>query len=74
MTADLIAAAQSVSMRPTAAPARALAPALAALTAPPDAILAISKAASAMAQACRDHGLSAGSDHCNPENAAEVEG
>ena len=49
MTADLIAAARSGfdAALAAAAPARALAPALAALTAPPDAILAIGKAASA---------------------------
>ena len=77
MTADLIAAARSgfdVALA-AAAPARALAPALASLTAPPDAILAVGKAASAMARACRDHGLKApGVIITNPENAAEVAG
>lgn len=77
MTADLIAAARSGfdAALAAAAPARALAPALASLTAPPDAILAVGKAASAMARACRDHGLKApGVIITNPENAAEVAG
>lgn len=58
-----------------AAPARALAPALAGLESQPDVILAIGKAGSAMAQACRDQGLDApGLIITNPENAVAVEG
>lgn len=58
-----------------AAPARALAPALARLDSPPTAILAIGKAAVAMANACRNHGLDApGLIITNPENAQPVAG
>ena len=77
MTTDLIAAARSGfdAALTAAAPARALAPALAELTTPPDAILAVGKAASAMARACRDHGLKApGVIITNAENAAAVDG
>ena len=58
-----------------AAPGSAMAPALDRLDHRPTHILAIGKAASAMARACRDHGLDAqGVIITNPENAADVEG
>ncbi|MEG9862838.1 MAG: DUF4147 domain-containing protein [Parvularculales bacterium] len=58
-----------------AAPGRVMAPALAALPNPPDAILAIGKAGCAMARACRDHGLNApGLIITNAENAHHVDG
>jgi hydroxypyruvate reductase len=58
-----------------ASPSRVLAPALAGLNAAPDMILAIGKAASAMAETCRRHGLKApGLIITNPENAVAVEG
>lgn len=58
-----------------AAPARALAPAIADLALRPTRLLAIGKAASAMALACREGGIDApGLIITNPENAVEVPG
>ncbi|MGC6485259.1 MAG: glycerate kinase type-2 family protein [Candidatus Puniceispirillales bacterium] len=77
MIADLVAKARQGfdAALEAAAPARAMAPALAGLETPPDAILAIGKAAAAMARACREHGLQApGLIITNPENAVAVEG